>query len=218
MLTGTDLDKLDEAQLALEVQGIDVFARTSPEDKLRLVTVLRANGLSVAMTGDGVNDAPALKRADAGIATGLKGSEAAKEAADLVLADDNFATIAAAVREGRTVYDNLKKVISRTLPTNAGKALVVITALVAGIALPLTAVQILWVNLITGITLGLALAFEPTEAGTMARPAAATRRSSRASWCGTWCWWPPCFLPRSSACSPMRSTGAIRFRSPRPSR
>ncbi len=170
MLTGTDLDKLDEAQLALEVQGIDVFARTSPEDKLRLVTVLRANGLSVAMTGDGVNDAPALKRADAGIATGLKGSEAAKEAADLVLADDNFATIAAAVREGRTVYDNLKKVISRTLPTNAGKALVVITALVAGIALPLTAVQILWVNLITGITLGLALAFEPTEAGTMARP------------------------------------------------
>ncbi|SNX71048.1 P-type E1-E2 ATPase, partial [Cereibacter ovatus] len=144
MLTGTDLDKLDEAQLALEVQGIDVFARTSPEDKLRLVTALRANGLSVAMTGDGVNDAPALKRADAGIATGLKRSEAAKEAADLVLADDNFATIAAAVREGRTVYDNLKKVISRTLPTNAGKALVVITALVAGIALPLTAVQILW--------------------------------------------------------------------------
>ncbi|MBB1492790.1 cation-transporting P-type ATPase [Paracoccus sp. MC1854] len=170
VLTGQDLDKLDDAQLALEVMGVDVFARTSPEDKLRLVTALQANGLSVAMTGDGVNDAPALKRADAGIAMGLKGSEAAKEAADLVLADDNFATIAAAVREGRTVYDNLKKVISWTLPTNAGEAMVVITALVAGYALPLTAVQILWVNLITGITLGLALAFEPTEAGTMSRP------------------------------------------------
>lgn len=170
VLTGADLDKLDEAQLALEVASVDVFARTSPEDKLRLVTALQANGLSVAMTGDGVNDAPALKRADAGIAMGLKGSEAAKEAADLVLADDNFAAIAAAVREGRTVYDNLKKVISWTLPTNAGESTVIVVALVAGMALPLTAVQILWINLITGITLGLALAFEPTEAGTMARP------------------------------------------------
>ena len=170
VLTGADLDKLDDAQLALEVATVDVFARTSPEDKLRLVAALQANGLSVAMTGDGVNDAPALKRADAGVAMGLKGSEAAKEAADLVLADDNFASIAAAVREGRTVYDNLKKVISWTLPTNAGEAMVVIVALMAGMALPMTAVQILWVNLITGITLGLALAFEPTEAGTMARP------------------------------------------------
>ncbi len=170
VLTGAELDKLDDAQLALEVASVDVFARTSPEDKLRLVTALQDNGLSVAMTGDGVNDAPALKRADAGIAMGLKGSEAAKEAADLVLADDNFASIAAAVREGRTVYDNLKKVISWTLPTNAGEAMVVIVALIAGMALPMTAVQILWVNLITGITLGLALAFEPTESGTMARP------------------------------------------------
>ncbi len=170
VLTGADLDKLDDAQLALEVAGVDVFARTSPEDKLRLVTALQANGLTVAMTGDGVNDAPALKRADAGIAMGLKGSEAAKEAADMVLADDNFASIAAAVREGRTVYDNLKKVISWTLPTNAGEALVVIVALVAGMALPLTPVQILWINLITSITLGFALAFEPTEAVTMSRP------------------------------------------------
>ena len=170
MLTGADLDRLDEAQLALEVVSVDVFARTSPEHKLRLVTALQANGLTVAMTGDGVNDAPALKRADAGIAMGLKGSEAAKQAADLVLADDNFASIAAAVREGRTVYDNLKKVISWTLPTNAGEAMVIALALLAGLALPVTAVQILWVNLITAITLGLALAFEPTEAGTMARP------------------------------------------------
>src|SRR5690606_34953551 len=106
VLTGADLDKLDDAQLALEVIDVDIFARTSPEHKLRLVTALQGNGLSVAMTGDGVNDAPALKRADAGIAMGQKGSEAAKEAADLVLADDNFASIAAAVREGRTVYDN----------------------------------------------------------------------------------------------------------------
>ncbi|MFN3844813.1 MAG: cation-transporting P-type ATPase [Paracoccaceae bacterium] len=170
VLTGVDLDAMDDAQLALEVAGVDVFARTSPEHKLRLVTALQANGLSVAMTGDGVNDAPALKRADAGIAMGLKGSEAAKEAADLVLADDNFASIAAAVREGRTVYDNLKKVISWTLPTNAGEAMVVILALLLGMSLPVTPVQILWINLITGITLGIALAFEPTEAGTMARP------------------------------------------------
>jgi calcium-translocating P-type ATPase len=170
VLTGVDLDKLDDAQLALEVADVDIFARTSPEHKLRLVTALQANGLSVAMTGDGVNDAPALKRADAGIAMGLKGSEAAKEAADLVLADDNFASIAAAVREGRTVYDNLKKAISFELPTNAGEALVMVLALLAGLALPLTPVMILWINLITGITLGLALAFEPTETGTMSRP------------------------------------------------
>ena len=169
-LTGHDLDKLDDAQLALEVVGTSVFARTSPEHKLRLVTALQSSGLSVAMTGDGVNDAPALKRADAGIAMGLKGSEAAKEAASLVLADDNFASIAAAVREGRTVYDNLQKVISFELPTNAGESMVIVLALLLGSSLPITAVQILWVNLITGITLGLALAFEPTEAGTMARP------------------------------------------------
>ncbi|MCM0018482.1 MAG: HAD-IC family P-type ATPase [Tagaea sp.] len=170
VLTGAELDALDDGRLAALVAETDVFARTSPEHKLRLVQALQANGLSVAMTGDGVNDAPALKRADAGIAMGLKGSEAAKEAADLVLADDNFASIAAAVREGRTVFDNLKKVISWTLPTNAGEALVIVFALLAGLALPITAVQILWVNLITAITLGLALAFEPTEPGTMARP------------------------------------------------
>lgn len=170
VLTGADLDELDDAQLQIEASSVDVFARTSPEHKLRLVTALQANGLSVAMTGDGVNDAPALKRADVGIAMGQKGSEAAKEAADLVLADDNFASIAAAVREGRTVYDNLKKVISWTLPTNTGEGMTIVLALLLGLALPVTAVQILWINLITGITLGIALAFEPTEAGTMARP------------------------------------------------
>jgi magnesium-transporting ATPase (P-type) len=166
VLTGADLDAMDDIALAEAAVETDIFARTSPADKLRLVTALQARGLTVAMTGDGVNDAPALKRADAGIAMGLKGSEAAKEAAEFVLADDNFASIAAAVREGRTVYDNIKKVISWTLPTNAGEAMTIIVALFAGMALPITAVQILWVNLITAVTLGLALAFEPSEAGT----------------------------------------------------
>jgi len=170
VLTGTDIEGMDDAQLAALVVDTDIFARTSPEHKLRLVMALQSHGLTVAMTGDGVNDAPALKRADAGIAMGQKGSEAAKEAAELVLADDNFASIAAAVREGRTVYDNIKKVISWTLPTNAGESLTIVIALFLGMALPVTAVQILWINLITAITLGLALAFEPTEENTMHRP------------------------------------------------
>jgi len=170
VLTGADLDGLDDPALAAAVLDTDIFARTSPEHKLRLVTALQSHDMTVAMTGDGVNDAPALKRADAGIAMGLKGSEAAKEAAEFVLADDNFASIAAAVREGRTVYDNIKKVISWTLPTNAGEALTIVVALLFGMTLPITPIQILWINLITAITLGIALAFEPTEADTMRRP------------------------------------------------
>lgn len=170
VLTGQDIDALDDASLASAVIDTDIFARTSPEHKLRLVMALQSHGMTVAMTGDGVNDAPALKRADAGIAMGMKGSEAAKEAAEFILADDNFASIAAAVREGRTVYDNIKKVISWTLPTNAGEALTIVVALLFGMTLPITPVQILWVNLITAITLGIALAFEPTETGTMRRP------------------------------------------------
>lgn len=170
VLTGIDLDRMDDMELRASVLDCDVFARTSPEHKLRLVTALQAHGLTVAMTGDGVNDAPALKRADAGIAMGLKGSEAAKEAAELVLVDDNFASIVAAVREGRTVYDNLKKVISWTLPTNAGEAMTIVVALFFGTTLAITPVQILWVNLITAVTLGIALAFEPTEENTMRRP------------------------------------------------
>lgn len=170
VLTGRDLDMMDDAELAVAVSTVDIFARTNPEHKLRLVMALQSLGITVAMTGDGVNDAPALKRADAGIAMGRKGSEAAKEAAELVLADDNFASIVAAVREGRTVYDNIKKVISWTLPTNAGEAMTILVALLFGMTLPITPVQILWVNLITAITLGIALAFEPTEDNTMRRP------------------------------------------------
>ncbi|MBN9889942.1 HAD-IC family P-type ATPase [Salipiger abyssi] len=170
VLTGAQIELLDDTELADAALATDIFARTSPAHKLRLVAALQSRGLTVAMTGDGVNDAPALKRADAGIAMGRKGSEAAKEAAELVLADDNFATIAAAVREGRTVYDNIKKVISWNLPTSAGEAMTIIVALFLGMTLPITAVQILWVNLITAVTLGLALAFEPSESGTMRRP------------------------------------------------
>src|SRR3990167_5858866 len=164
------MDTMNDKELNEAVLECDIFARTSPEHKLRLVAALQSHGMTVAMTGDGVNDAPALKRADAGIAMGKKGSEAAKEAAELVLADDNFASIVAAVREGRTVYDNIKKVISWTLPTNAGEAMTIIVALLFGMTLPITPIQILWINLITAVTLGIALAFEPTEANTMRRP------------------------------------------------
>jgi calcium-translocating P-type ATPase len=170
VLTGAELDGMDDARLAAAVREADVFARTAPEHKLRLVAALQAHGLIVAMTGDGVNDAPALKRADVGIAMGRKGSAAAREAADLVLTDDNFASIAAAVREGRTVWDNIRKVIGWTLPTNAGESAIIVLALLLGLALPITALQVLWVNMITSVTLGIALAFEPTEPGTMRRP------------------------------------------------
>ena len=170
VITGHEIESLDHKALKEAVLKADIFARMSPEHKLRLVMALQSHGLTVAMTGDGVNDAPALKRADAGIAMGKSGSEAAKEAAELVLADDNFASIVAAVREGRTVYDNLKKVISWTLPTNAGEGLTVACALLLGMVPPITPVQILWINMITAVTLGIGLAFEPTEAHAMQRP------------------------------------------------
>ena len=170
VLTGQEIDRLDEDELRAAVRETAVFARTTPEHKLRLVQALQADGLTVAMTGDGVNDAPALKRADIGVAMGEKGTEVAKEAAGVVLADDNFASIVAAVREGRTVYDNVIKVIAWTLPTNGGEALTIIAALVAGFSLPLTPVQILWINTITAVALGLTFAFEPMEPGAMRRP------------------------------------------------
>ncbi|MEZ5494306.1 MAG: cation-transporting P-type ATPase [Pseudomonadales bacterium] len=168
-ITGAEVALMDDAALRSVAMEVDVFARAAPEHKLRLVQALQDEGHVVAMTGDGVNDAPALKRADVGVAMGMKGTEAAKEAADMVLADDNFATIASAVREGRAVYDNLKKFILFMLPTNGGEALVVIAAILFELTLPLTPAQVLWINMVTSSTLGLALAFEPAEHGIMHR-------------------------------------------------
>jgi len=170
VIKGSELENYNEAQLQKAVKRSDIFARVSPEQKLQLVTALQANGDVVSMTGDGVNDAPALKRADIGVAMGLKGTEVAKESAEMVLADDNFASIAHAVEEGRTVYDNLKKSILFILPTNGGEALTIIAAIVMGRQLPITAAQILWVNMITAVTLALTLAFEPPERNVMRRP------------------------------------------------
>ncbi|WP_342665570.1 HAD-IC family P-type ATPase [Leisingera aquimarina] len=170
VLTGQDLDGLDDAMLMQKAEITSVFARTTPEHKLRLVTALQARGHIVAMTGDGVNDTPALKRANAGVAMGITGSDAAKEVADLILTDDNFVSIAAAVREGRTVFDNIRKVISWTLPTNAGEAGIIILALVLGLVIPFSALQILWINLVTAGSLGVALAFERPEKAVMHQP------------------------------------------------
>jgi magnesium-transporting ATPase (P-type) len=169
-LSGEQIEQMDADGLRAAVAHTDIFARASPEHKLSLVQALQANGEIVAMTGDGVNDAPALKRADVGVAMGRKGTEAAREAAEMVLADDNFASIDAAVEEGRTVYDNLKKSIVFVLPTSGGEAAVIVAAILLGLTLPITPVQILWVNMVTAVTLSLALAFEPPEASVMRRP------------------------------------------------
>ncbi|MBT9553663.1 MAG: HAD-IC family P-type ATPase [Hydrogenophaga sp.] len=169
-ISGAEIDTLDDAALSARLAQTDVIARASPEHKLRLVANLQAGGQLVAMTGDGVNDAPALKTADIGVAMGQRGTDAAREAADLVLTDDNFATIAGAVREGRTVFDNIKKSLLFILPTNGGEAGLILIAVFAGLAMPVTAAQILWVNMVTSITLDMALAFEPAEDGVMQRP------------------------------------------------
>jgi magnesium-transporting ATPase (P-type) len=166
---GRELAGMDAEALKSVVRDLDVFARVEPEQKLRLVEALQANGEVVAMTGDGVNDAPALKQADIGIAMGLSGTEVAKEAAAMVLTDDNFATIEAAVEEGRGIYDNLVKFITWTIPTNAGEGLVIVAAIFAGATLPITPLQILWINMTTAVLLGLTLAFEPAERGIMRR-------------------------------------------------
>ncbi len=168
--TGVELEEMSDDELRTVCADVDVFARSSPEHKLRLVRAMQAEGHILAMTGDGVNDAPALKQADVGVAMGIKGTEVSKEASEMVLADDNFASITAAVREGRTVYDNIQKALLFILPTNGAQALTIMAAVLFGMVLPITPPQILWVNMVTAVTLALALAFEPMEPDVMRRP------------------------------------------------
>ncbi|MBL8540799.1 MAG: cation-transporting P-type ATPase [Betaproteobacteria bacterium] len=169
-VSGRDLERLNDEQLAEVATEAAVFARVAPEQKLRLVRALQSRDNVVAMTGDGVNDAPALKQADIGVAMGITGTDVAKGAADMILTDDNFASIEAAVEEGRNVFDNLTKFIVWTLPTNLGEGLVILAAIVAGVALPALPVQILWINMMTALLLGLTLVFEPKERNLMLRP------------------------------------------------
>ena len=175
-MEGVEVEKLNLAELRERVKTVDVFARSSPEHKLRLVEAIQANGQIVAMTGDGVNDAPALKKADIGVAMGIKGTEVTKEAAEMVLADDNFASISAAVKEGRTVYNNIEKAILFLLPTNVAQGLVIMVAIIVGFTMPITTPQILWVNMITSVALGLVCAFEPHELNVMKHPPRAVDR------------------------------------------
>lgn len=170
VLTGADLDRIDDAALPDAVAAASVFARVTPGQKLRLVDALQARDHVVAMTGDGVNDAPALKQADIGVAMGLGGTDVAKDAGDMVLTDDDFATLEAAVEEGRGVFDNLLKFIVWTLPTNMGEGMVILVAVFLGATLPILPTQILWINMTTAVALGLMLAWEPKEPGIMARP------------------------------------------------
>jgi len=170
VISGAQMSGLDDDGLVRAAETATVFARVSPEQKLRLVEALQDRSNVVAMTGDGVNDAPALRKADIGVAMGLNGTEVAKEASDMVLLDDDFSTIVAAVEEGRNVFDNLIKFIVWTLPTNLGEGLVILAAIFAGVTLPILPIQILWINMSTAVLLGLMLAFEPREAGIMARP------------------------------------------------
>ena len=175
-ITGSEIEDMDTATLQERVRDVDVFARASPEHKLRLVKAIQANKQIVAMTGDGVNDAPSLKKADIGVAMGIKGTEVTKEAAGMILADDNFASITAAVKEGRTVYNNIEKAILFLLPTNVAQALVIAVAIFFGFTMPITAPQVLWVNMVTSVALGLVISFEPHEIDVMSRPPRAVNR------------------------------------------
>jgi magnesium-transporting ATPase (P-type) len=175
-ITGIEIEDMDTATLQERVRDVDVFARASPEHKLRLVKAIQANKQIVAMTGDGVNDAPSLKKADIGVAMGIKGTEVTKEAAGMILADDNFASITAAVKEGRTVYNNIEKAMLFLLPTNVAQALVIAVAIFFGFTMPITAPQVLWVNMVTSVALGLVISFEPHEIDVMSRPPRAVDR------------------------------------------
>jgi magnesium-transporting ATPase (P-type) len=176
-ITGVEIEEMDTATLQERVRDVDVFARASPEHKLRLVKAIQANKQIVAMTGDGVNDAPSLKKADIGVAMGIKGTEVTKEAAGMILADDNFASITAAVKEGRTVYNHIEKAMLFLLPTNVAHALVIAVAIFFGFTMPITAPQVLWVNMVTSVALGLVVCFEPHEVDVMERPPRAVDRA-----------------------------------------
>jgi Ca2+-transporting ATPase len=170
VLTGAELGRLSDQELAAAVDEVSVFARVSPQHKHRIVEAMQGRGHIVAMTGDGVNDAPALKTADIGVAMGITGTDVSKEAADAVLLDDNFATIVAAVEEGRTIYDNIRKFVKYLLTTNSGELLIMLVAPLAGMPLPLVPLQILWINLVTDGPTALTLGVEPAEPGVMHRP------------------------------------------------
>ena len=163
VITGSQLDKLTDSELNSVIKDYDIFARATPENKLRIVKAYQSNNLITAMTGDGVNDAPALKQADIGISMGIKGTDVAKESSDMVLADDNFSTIVDAIKEGRRVYDNIKKTIKFLLPTSIAEGLIVLISIILNNPLPLEPVQLLWINMVSAITISFAFVFEPAE-------------------------------------------------------
>jgi P-type Ca2+ transporter type 2C len=192
-LTGQDLDELTDEELREKVNSVSVFARVAPEHKLRLVASLQQQGLVVAMTGDGVNDAPALRKADIGVAMGITGTDVTRDAAEMILLDDNFATIVAAVEEGRKIYDNIRKFIKYLLSCNASEIAVMLLGPLLGMPLPLLPLQILWMNLVTDGLPALALGVEPAERDIMKRPSRRSGRSPRragaASWWRAWPRW-----------------------------
>jgi Ca2+-transporting ATPase len=189
VVTGAELAGMDVDALEAIVEDVAVYARVSPEHKVKIVEALKARGHIVSMTGDGVNDAPALKRADIGVAMGITGTDVSKEAADMVLLDDNFATIVHAVEEGRTIYENIRKFVRYTMSSNIGEIVVIFVALLIGFPVPLTAVQILWVNLVTDGLPGLALGVEPTTPEVMQRPPHPPNESVLARGMGTYMLW-----------------------------
>jgi Ca2+-transporting ATPase len=184
-ITGAQIDQMSDDELRQALETTSAYARVSPEHKLRLVKLLQEKGHVVAMTGDGVNDAPALKQADIGVAMGITGTEVSKGAADMVLTDDNFASIVAAVEEGRTIYDNIRKFIRYLLSSNVGEILVIFLALLVGWPIPLIAIQILWINLVTDGLPAIALGFEPAEPGVMKRKPRPPQESIFAGGLGT---------------------------------
>jgi Ca2+-transporting ATPase len=189
VLTGADLDRLELPELEKVVGDVSVFARVAPEHKMKIVQALQDTGQIVAMTGDGVNDAPALRKANIGVAMGITGTDVAKEAADMVLLDDNFATIVAAVKEGRVIYDNIRKFVKYLMATNTGELFVMLAAPFLGMPLPLLPLQILWMNLVTDGLPALALGFEPPEQDAMRRPPHPPNESIFARGLGTHILW-----------------------------